>query len=320
MKKLKHTIFFLLMAVGVHGCTAVEPSVPDDGPAAPKPYVEGSAILFVSEELAAELESPATRAGTISDFPIEVTGMERVFPDAGEWEERHRREGLHRWYRVTYDESLSVTRASALLRTARGVDIVESEQKTVSDAFPFNDPYASNQWFLNNNGKNGFVKGIDADVLPVWESFTAGSPDVTVAVIDTGVDASHDDLAGVVIPDGSNGSRNFIYDWASEPYVTHPERHASHVAGIIGAINNNGKGVSSVAGGSDGTGGVKILSCQALATGKSGSTPNAIVWAADHGAVIANNSWSYVYDSEDAVPSTTPAVCRTAFDLSLIHI
>ena len=85
-----------------------------------------------------------------------------------------------------------------------------------------------------------------------------------------------------------------------------PGDHGTHVAGIIGATNNNGEGISSIAGGRDGSGGVKILSCAIMMDDPekpdetlSGNIPDAIVWAADHGAVIANNSWSFVYDSEE---------------------
>ena len=269
--------------------------------------VPGMAYVRLSEDAAAAVPPGA--------------GLRRLFPDAGEFEARHRAAGLHRWFVASFDPA---TKADDALRGLDGVEVIEDVPAVgpCSVDIPFNDPLArERQWHLANDGSllGGFTHGADIDVVPVWEQFTAGSKDVIVAVIDTGTDASHPDLNASVIPDGENGSRNFIYDWSSTPYETRPERHGTHTAGIIGAVNNNGIGICGIAGGSDGTGGVRILSLQALATDHSGSTEQALVWAADHGAVIANNSWNYVYDSESDVPSSTPLAIRTAIDYFIKH-
>ena len=74
--------------------------------------------------------------------------------------------------------------------------------------------------------------------------------------------------------------------------------HGSHVAGVIAAVNNNGLGISSIAGG-NGTAdsGVKIMSCQ-IFSGVTGSSAlavcRAIKYAADNGAVVAQCSWGYI--------------------------
>ena len=78
--------------------------------------------------------------------------------------------------------------------------------------------------------------------------------------------------------------------------------HGTHVAGTISAVNNNGLGVASVAGGDHAAGipGVQLMSCTIFsghsAASDSGSG-NAIKWGADHGAVISQNSWGYSADS-----------------------
>ncbi len=78
--------------------------------------------------------------------------------------------------------------------------------------------------------------------------------------------------------------------------------HGTHVAGTIAAVNNNGVGVAGVAGGNSGEGGcVKIMACQIYrpisasyeAESSDVCTARALVWAADRGAVVANNSWGY---------------------------
>lgn len=248
----------------------------------------------------------------VADTISNTYGFQKLFPDAGEFEKRHRDAGLHRWFVATESTKADISRLP-------GVEYVEETPgiELCSVKLPFNDPLAKQkQWHLYNDGTlfTGFKNGSDINVVPVWEKFTTGSRDVIVAVIDSGSDASHPDLKQVVIPDGKNGSRNFIYDYSSTPYVTYPERHGTHTASIIGAVNNNGIGICGIAGGSDGTGGVRILSCQALSNDHSGSTEAALVWAADHGAVIASNSWNYTYSSESDVPSTTPLAIRTAID------
>ena len=89
----------------------------------------------------------------------------------------------------------------------------------------------------------------------------------------------------------------FLKDYP--PYDIPADDHGTHAAGTIGAINNNGKFGAGVAGGRDGKGGVRLMSCaifgeEAVESDEAG----ALVWAADHGAVIANNSWGYVFETE----------------------
>mgnify|MGYP002516519289 CR=1 FL=1 len=234
-----------------------------------------------------------------------VVSISRIFPDAGEWEPRHRKAGLHKWYRLTYADTIAQTRASGLIEKLPGVEEIEIPRKIVPVSIPFNDPFSKYQWNLFNNGKllSGFVKGVDINVVPVWENYTTGSNDVIVAVVDSGVDGDHPDLEGVVIPAGEDGSKCFVN--GQEGYKIIPGSHGTHVAGIIGAINNNGIGISSVAGGQDGKGGVRILSCQMMAEDPKdpdstigGNSSAAIVWGADHGAVISQNSWGYLFKSD----------------------
>lgn len=247
----------------------------------------------------------------------EGMSLERAFPEDSEFEERHRAFGLHRIYNVTIDESITSTKAGEDLLAIPGVLHAEPCPRAVPDAIPFNDPYANRQWHLFNDGTllSKFAADADINVVPVWNAFTAGSSNVIVGVVDTGIDYNHPDLSAVVIPAGANGSKSFLAS-ESDPYHITPQRHATHVAGIIGAINNNNTGVCGIAGGKNGKGGVRILDCAAIAAikGDSGNTYNAIVWAADHGAVILNNSWHHVYDTVTLVPSLPSTSTRLAID------
>ena len=234
-----------------------------------------------------------------------VTSFERVFPDAGEWEERHREAGLHRFYYAKCDpDRTSGTKAGDILTKVQGISGVENmpKLKLLSETATFNDPYLTRQWHYANPGNsNKYKAGADIDVVPVWNNYTAGSSKVIVSVVDGGVDLTHEDLGAVVIPAGSDGSWNFVD--GSAKIVAH--EHGTHVAGTIAAINNNGIGVCGIAGGNDGTGGVRILSCQIFRTNSKGedefgNSSDAIVWGADHGAVISQNSWAYDYETENA--------------------
>jgi subtilisin family serine protease len=320
---MKRILAALLLILG--SCSVHEPLPGPESPALPDEdqFVSGEAVVLVSEQKAGEFLS-----ASLGDASPElgILRAERVFPDAGEFEERHRAAGLHRWFRVTYDPGVSVTKAQAGLGAMDGIEAVEIPRKKVRRSY-FNDRLASRQWYLANPGSRDgyFQAGIDINVESVWKQFTAGSREVIVAVVDGGADLSHEDLGGVVLPaEASGGSRNFIDD--SDPFYIPADSHGTHVAGIIGAVNNNGTGISSVAGGADGRGGVRIMSCVIFEgeeddpDAKSGDDAQALVWAADHGALIANNSWGYIFDSEqDAERGArqfieNPSVTKSAID------
>ncbi len=264
-------------------------------------YLDNLANICVSEAMAAQIEEN----GIPAEYQAAgVTALERVFPDAGEWEERHRRAGLHKWYTATIDNSLLETKSSLEFQS----ELPEVEQfercpriKQMVDEiknFPFNDPYGRiYQWNILNDGTqfSGYVSGADVNVAPVYESITGGSPEVIVAIVDGGIDPDHPDMSGVVLPAESGGSRNFV----TNTYSFDPSDHGCHVGSIVGAINNNGRGGCGVAGGLDGTGGVRLMSCVGFGSNdKQGNFADAIVYAADNGALICNNSWGYSYDTE----------------------
>jgi len=259
-------------------------------------------VLF-SEELSNLVESDLaagnviTRSSGLNALKEElgILSYERIFPDAGEFEARTRAAGLHRWYRVTYSDSVPATKAMEGFRSVDGV-VAANPVRRLKFNDSYNDPLWDNMWqFSSEKGK--------INITQAWEHYTRGSENIIVAVVDLGVDLFHEDLAANCIPDKGAGSYNFV---ENNPTVI-PGGHGTHCAGIISAVNNNGIGISSLAGGdyANGIGGVKILSleiAQASEDGKStswGGEATAIKYAADHGAVICSNSWGYVFEDAE---------------------
>lgn len=184
-----------------------------------------------------------------------------------------------------------------------------------------NDPLLGQQWNLINNGdlflKDGVVKSVkDADVQAAgaWEMST-GNEEIIVAVLDEGIFVEHpdlkaniwvneDEIARSTKDNDSNGYAGDIngYNFVKgDGIITWNDYldsgHGSHVAGVIAAVNNNGVGISSIAGGNGKSGGVKVMACQ-IFSGNTGSSvlevARAMKYAADNGAVVLQCSWGYV--------------------------
>ena len=216
--------------------------------------------------------------------------------------------------RVEYNRTLK--RASDSKAVPLTMDkINELTGRTASAAF--NDPLLPDQWHLVNDGNlrpTKFVQGADVNVKDAW-NITTGDPSIIVAVLDEGVDVSHPDLkASLWVNEGEiwnsyedndgNGYAGDVhgYNFVSKTGVISVESrydtgHGTHVAGVIAATNNNGIGISSIAGGTPSEPGVKIMSCQIFSGMYAGTVleeVRAIKYAADNGAVILQCSWGYI--------------------------
>lgn len=249
---------------------------------------------------------------------LKISRMERTFPYTEKYEERTRREGLHLWYDVWYSEEVPATRAVNEMEVLEGIEIACPVRKisTRSTTSLWNDPGFSKQWNLCNFGTESWqMAGADIRLADVWEQYN-GNPNIIVAVVDDGVNVTHPDLAaniwtnpGEIPGDGiDNDGNGYIddihgYNFVIDSPTISPSLyndHGTHVAGIIGAVNNNSIGICGIAGG-DGTpdSGVKIMSCQMIYDYSSKNcSAVAIKYAADNGAVICQNSWGYPQNSD----------------------
>ena len=203
-----------------------------------------------------------------------------------------------------------------------------------------NDPGFAYQWHYRNLGAGnygfenlndnqaGAEAGCDVNAIEAWKT-CVGDPSIIVAVLDEGVMYTHPDLApnmwcnpgetsqGAKADGDGNGYEgdlhgyNFVEESGNITWSdANDSGHGTHVAGTIAAANNNGIGVSGVAGG-DGTpnSGVKIMSCQ-IFSGQNSVTlageARAIKYAADNGAVILQCSWGYNSSESSELSGYTP--------------
>ena len=172
--------------------------------------------------------------------------------------------------------------------------------------------------------------------------------DIVVAVIDQPVQYTHPDLAANIWTNPNTNEKGlehgacFVYsttdsgndlngtgatplDWSRSTLFNASGSiagyeyldHGTHVAGVIAAVNNNSLGIAGIAGGSTSAGGsVKLMSCQwskpvsryGEASTDTFATSRCFRWAANHGAVIAQNSWGYASPMTDDVFRAQP-VC-----------
>lgn len=147
------------------------------------------------------------------------------------------------------------------------VEYVEPNYLRYIDAFEAgtlpDDSRFDDMWGLNNEGQAGGTDDADIDAPESW-SITTGNPDMVVAVIDSGADMDHEDLADNIwtnpgeiadngIDDDGNGYVDDVHGWDFAHDDNDPSDtdsicggHGSHTAGTIGAVGNNGIGVTGI--------------------------------------------------------------------------
>lgn len=186
--------------------------------------------------------------------------------------------------------------------------------------FP-NDARFGDLWGLHNTGQSGGTPDADIDAPEAW-SISTGTGSVVVAVIDTGIDYTHEDLAGNMwineaeyygsggVDDDGNGYVDDIYGYDfcnDDPNPMDDHYHGTHCAGTIGGVGNNGKGVTGVCWD------VQIMALKFLDAGGHGWTDDAIQcvnYATMMGAKVMNNSWGgggYSQALKDAIDAAGAA-------------
>lgn len=294
---------------------------------------EGVLLLCLDKEAAGRIEKGETISAQTPEG-MDVTGFRPVFRITEKNEKFARKHQLDRWYRMEFEgkglESAAATLAQfsevAKVQFSKHIQYGSDATATAvqgealeSDGAVFNDPRLGDQWHYINTGDKlvatEAVAGADIAVKDVWSQLTAGDNEIVVAIVDGPVKYTHEDLRDNIwtneaelkgtpgVDDDGNGFIDDIHGWNCDLDTckiswngANETGHGTHVAGVVGAVNNNGKGVCGVAGGSGKGDGVKLMSCQIFTGGASSNTAAAaiaFVYAADNGAHIAQCSFGY---------------------------
>lgn len=164
-----------------------------------------------------------------------------------------------------------------------------------------------NQWALYNWGQLGGTAGADIQAAAGWD-FAWDASSIIVAVPDTGIRVTHEDLAenlwvnpGEIADNGLDDDANGYVDDVhginardGSGDLTDAFGHGTHVSGILGAVGNNGVGIAGTAWR------VQLMGCAFLDTNLQGSVSDAIEclnYARLNGARIVNASWGGTADS-----------------------
>lgn len=255
-------------------------------------FIPGTAIVKLNENLASRIEKAGiagSQALSAVAKELGLTSMERLFPFSEEYEERTRREGMHLFYLIEFDENVSLSKAQSLLEQIDGIESFEKQRKACL-TMNVNDPAFGQTWGLNDG--NSYHTSIN--VQKAWD-LCVGKPEVIVGVVDAGIQLDHPDLS-------FNVSTKDNYNFVRRSTTIVAGDHGTHVAGTIAGVSNNGIGVAGIAGGNYAKKerGVTLLSCEVFEGNNSASSfATAVKWAADHGAVICQNSWGYNYDANN---------------------
>jgi subtilisin family serine protease len=266
-------IFISLLVALLHG-----PLILAAEPAAETPYRTDRILI-----------KPVSTQGRVSLKAIQSYRVLRRFDDIG-------------WQLVGVPPGVKILDALANYQASGTVSQAEPDYLVQGTRIPDDPSFIDGtQWGLNNVGQDGGTPDVDIDAPEGWEVLH-GAPTVTVAVVDTGIRYTHEDLAanmwvnaGEIPNNGVDDDRNGVVDdihgfnaYARSGNPLDDNGHGTHVAGILGAVGNNAKGIAGVAWN------VRIMACKFLDANNRGAISDAIEcihYARKNGAQIINASW-----------------------------
>jgi subtilisin family serine protease len=188
---------------------------------------------------------------------------------------------------VSVPDGATVENFISKLNSSGLVEFAEPDYIIHAAATIPNDPYFldGSLWGLNNYGQNGGTPDADIDAPEAWDVISSAS-NVVVAILDTGVRYTHEDLANNMWVNPLDGGHGFnAFTKTNDP--NDDQGHGTLMAGIIGAEGNNEKGVTGVAWH------IQMMACKCLDNTGNGSDSTLIAtieYAQTNGAKIINAS------------------------------
>ncbi|MDG2149694.1 MAG: S8 family serine peptidase [Planctomycetota bacterium] len=190
------------------------------------------------------------------------------------------------------------------LRSQQGVEFAEPNTMGEYTATP-NDTDFGTQWNLSNTGQSGGTSGADVSAVDAWD-IQDGDPAVAIAVLDSGTQWDHPDLASNIwsnsgetingVDSDGNGFVDDVRGWDFDGNDNDPNGtffHGTFVAGCVAASSNNGQGIAALAGGAVDGQGCSIMPLNVGSSFPIGSVlDDAILYAADNGAKVITLSLS----------------------------
>lgn len=222
-----------------------------------------------------------------------VTGVRTAVRNSPRFVESAQRIGLDRWFILEVPSGTDTPTMARQFDAFASVEISEIAGVGGTAGVP-NDPSFDLLYGMHNIGQvilgQPGLADADIDAPEAWDIFT-GDPNVTIAIIDSGVD-NHPDFTGRLMP-GYNSVNGGTDSSDACP-------HGTHVAGTVGAAGDNGVGVAGV------HWTVNLLPVRVL-TGCGGTTDqcaDGIIWAVDNGADVGTMSLQYYSFSQYFEDST----------------
>ncbi|MCC7193151.1 MAG: S8 family serine peptidase [Phycisphaeraceae bacterium] len=162
-------------------------------------------------------------------------------------------------YRLSTNEQISQSALTSLFEGVPSFRYLEADHKLFVDVVP-DDTSFSVLYALNNTGQSNGTLDADIDAPEAWD-ITTGSNTIVIAVLDTGIDLTHPDLAaniwtnpGEIPGDGidndANGYIDDVNGWDFKNNDNNPtddQHHGTHVSGTLAGIGNNNNGVTGIA-------------------------------------------------------------------------
>ena len=281
----------ILMIAGLLVITAVTADTPGNESGYPA-YADGYLLV----------KSIASQDGTVQSLEHVHTGIGATVT------EDFTAEGIPGLSLVALPANMTVQDATSYYTGKAGVLYAEPDYYRSISAVP-TDPDFWRQWGLQNTGQvyrentTPGIAGADIRVTDGWNQTTSGNGTL-VAVLDTGVDYQHPDLAANIWTDNATGTHGYdALTGTLDPMDQN--NHGTHCAGIIGAVANNGIGGSGVAWNATI---MPVRWIDSNGYGKVSDEINAILWASHHGAKIFSCSYGFSSSSRaerDVIANTS---------------